>query len=318
MELSLAQWPLLSRVLWTAGTIAVAYGLGFVINAVVFPRLAQLARKTDSAWNDVVMGEFRRRIPFWSLLIGIWLSLGYWPMPPKWFVLGNNVVKALGILSVTIALAAVASRLIAVLGARSAQGAPVPALVRNIARMVILAVGLLAALHGLGVNITPALAALGVGGLAVALALQHPLSNLFAGIFVTVAGQIRIGDYVRLDGGVEGHIQDFNWHSTRIQAPSGSTIIVPNAKVSQAIVTNYSLPTHEVGMGIDVVVDFASDLTKVEQATMEVARTVMKDVMGGIPDFEPAIRPRELHGPRRAVHDGSARTQLWGSGAHPA
>ena len=67
------------------------------------------------------MAELRRRIPFWSLLIGIWLSLGYWPMPPKWFVLGNNLVKALGILSVTIALAAIASRLIAVLG--SAVGA---------------------------------------------------------------------------------------------------------------------------------------------------------------------------------------------------
>ena len=73
------------------------------------------------AWDDVVMGEFRRRIPFWSLLIGIWLSLGYWPMPPKWFVLGNNVVKALGILSVTIALAAIAAP--ADRGARSAVGA---------------------------------------------------------------------------------------------------------------------------------------------------------------------------------------------------
>ena len=156
--------------------------------------------------------------------------------------------------------------------------------------MVILAVGLLIILNGVGVNVTPVLAALGVGGLAVALALSRSTFESLRRIFVTAAGQVRIGDYVRLDSGVEGQIQDFNWHSTRVQAPNGSTVIVPNAKVSQAIVTNYSQPTSEVGMAVDVVVDFASDMTTVERMTMEVARTVMKEVTGGIPDFEPAVR----------------------------
>jgi small-conductance mechanosensitive channel len=134
------------------------------------------------------------------------------------------------------------------------------------------------------------LAALGVGGLAVALALQEPLSNLFAGLFVSIGRQIRIGDYVRLDSGVEGHIQDFNWNSTRIQSLGGNLIVVPNAKVSQAVVTNYSLPTRDVGVGVDITVDFANDLTKVELITMEVAREVMRDVPGGMPEFEPAVR----------------------------
>ena len=118
MELSLAQWPMLSRVLWTAGTLFVAYGLGFVINAVVLRRLTLLSNRTQVGWDDVVVGELRRRIPIWSLLVGMWLSLGYWPMPTNWFVLGNNLVKAIGILSVTMAAAAIASRLIVVAGTR--------------------------------------------------------------------------------------------------------------------------------------------------------------------------------------------------------
>ena len=56
-------------------------------------------------------------------------------------------------------------------------------------------------LNGLGLSIAPMLTALGVGGLAVALALQEPLSNFFAGVFLTLAGQIRVGDYVKLDSG---------------------------------------------------------------------------------------------------------------------
>lgn len=290
MDLSFAQWPLLSRLLWTAVTIGVPYGLGFVINAVVFRRLTLLAKKTQSDWDDVVIEELRRRIPLWSLLVGLWLSLGYWPIQERWLALSSNVIKILAVASVTLAASAMATRLLVIVGSRATPGAPVSALVRNIVRTVILAVGLLIILNGLGVNVTPALAALGVGGLAVALALQEPLSNLFAGLFVTLAGQLRIGDYVRLDSGAEGHIQDFNWHSTRIQGLSGNLVIVPNSKVSQAIVTNFSLPTRDTSVGIDITVDFGNDLAQVERVTIEVAREVMKEVTGGMPEFEPSIR----------------------------
>ena len=51
-----------------------------------------------------------------------------------------------------------------------------------------------------------AAAALGVGGLAVALALQDTLSNLFSGFYITLAGQIRVGDYIKLDSGEEGYV----------------------------------------------------------------------------------------------------------------
>ena len=102
-------------------------------------------------------------------------------------------------------------------------------LTQNIAWGLVVGLGLLVVLSGLGISITPMLTALGVGGLAVALALQEPLSNFFAGVFLALAGQIRVGDYVRLDSGQEGFVADFGWRSTRLRMLANNLVVVPNA-----------------------------------------------------------------------------------------
>ena len=109
------------------------------------------------------------------------------------------------------------------------------------------------------VDIRAILAALGVGGLAVALALQDTLSNLFAGFYVSVARQIRIGDFVKIDAGQSGYVQDIGWRSTTLRELSGNLIFIPNNKLSQSIVTNYYLPERRVGIGITVPVAYDSD-----------------------------------------------------------
>jgi small-conductance mechanosensitive channel len=167
---------------------------------------------------------------------------------------------------------------------------PVSGLTQNLVRFLVVTLGLLAILNGLDVDVRPALAALGVGGLAVALALQEPLSNLFAGLFVTLAGQVRIGDYIKLESGSEGFIRDFNWRSTRLQTVGGHYIIVPNSKLAQAIVSNFSLPSPDTAVAVDVGVDYGSDLAKVEQIATTVATEVIRDVAGSVPDSPPQIR----------------------------
>jgi small-conductance mechanosensitive channel len=290
VEFSLTEWPVLTRLLWTVATIGGAYLLGFLVNRVVFRRLAMLARRTGAEWDTPVIAELRRRIPLWSLLVGVWLSLGYWPIPGRWVSFSSNLLKALGIASVTFAVAAIATKTVAAVGPRAQHGVRVSGLAINVVRMVVFAVGLLILLNALGVNVTPALAALGVGGLAVALALQEPLSNLFAGVFVAVSRQVKIGDYIRLDSGAEGYVSDLKWHSTQIESLGGNLLVVPNSKLAQSIVTNYSAPTRDVAVAVDITVDYASDLALVERVTMDEARGVMKEVMGALPDFEPAVR----------------------------
>jgi small-conductance mechanosensitive channel len=282
--------PLLSSVL----AIAIAYGVGYLVRAIVASRLTKLVKFTVVNWDDVVLDELLRRIPFWSLLIGLWLAVAKWPLSPSTHTLATRVISALGVASVTLAVAAMSSKLVRAYGPRLNPAAPVSALSQNLVRILVTMLGVLVIIRSFGYDITPMLTALGVGGLAVALALQEPLSNLFAGVFVTFAGQLRIGDYVKLDAGAEGYIADFNWHSTRIHAPAGNLIIVPNAKVAQAIATNFSHPQKDMGFGVDLGVDYASDLQHVERVTTDVAREVMRDVPGGMPDFEPSIRYHAL------------------------
>ena len=59
---------------------------------------------------------------------------------------------------------------------------------------------------------------------------------------MAVARQVRLGDYIKLNTGEEGYVTDIGWRSTTIRASANNMIIVPNAKLAQAIVTNYHLP----------------------------------------------------------------------------
>ena len=291
MNALLDQWPLwVSRLVWTLLTIALAYVVGLAIRVVLLSRLVKLAKSTRRDWDDVLANDLKRRIPFWCLLTGLWISLDYWPLQPRWATVISRAIFTLAIASVTMLIASVATRFVATYGPRVSPTVPVSGLTQNLVRFVVVTLGVLVILDAFQVDVRPALAALGVGGLAVALALQEPLSNLFAGIFVTIAGQIRIGDYVKLEGGPEGFIRDFNWRSARLQALAGHYVIIPNSKLAQAIVNNYSLAGRETPVTIDVSVDYGSDLGRVEAIATQVANEVVHEVPGAVADSPANVR----------------------------
>ncbi len=242
-------------------------------------------------WDDALIGEIRRRIPFWTLLLGIHLALHRWPLSPDAQRLATEVLSALGVASATFALAAIASRLVVLYAPRSVPSAPVSGLTQNLARILVTLIGALVIVKSsFGYEISPILTALGIGGLAVALALQDPLSNLFAGIFMALAGQVRIGDYIKLDSGAEGYVMDFNWRSTRLRQQGDNLVVVPNSKLSQAVVTNFSMPSGEMGIGVDITIDRSSDLAVVEKTVTEVANEVMQSVTGTVAGASASVR----------------------------
>jgi small-conductance mechanosensitive channel len=160
----------------------------------------------------------------------------------------------------------------------------------HLTQVLVYIIGVLVLLQSLGISITPILTALGVGGLAVALALQDTLSNLFAGIHTIASHKIRPGDYLRLENGQEGYVTDITWRYTTIRMLANNMIIIPNAKLASAVATNFSLPETDMSVPVEVGVSYESDLDKVEAVTIDVARSVMKEIEGGIPEFEPFIR----------------------------
>jgi small-conductance mechanosensitive channel len=284
-------WPVWGRGLaWTLGTLGASWASGHLLGSVAIARLPRWLPQGRRDLGAAVATLIRRRLPWWSLLVGVWISAGYWPLTPEAHVVLERTLFVIGALSVTTALAAIASLAVDAYGAVIAPALPVSSLTRNIAWALVALLGLLVVLNGLGLSITPMLTALGVGGLAVALALQEPLANFFAGLFLTLAGQIRVGDYVTLDGGQQGYVTDFSWRSTRLRMLANDLVIVPNAKLAQAIVVNHHLPSQDLAVLVEVGVDYESNLTNVERVVGDVGREVMMDVPGGIPDFEPFIR----------------------------
>lgn len=144
----------------------------------------------------------------------------------------------------------------------------------NIARIVVIIIGVLVLLDSLGIAIAPLLTALGVGGLAVALALQDTLSNVFAGVHILASRKVIRGDFIQLDNGMEGYVVDTNWRNTTARQLPNNIVIVPNATLASSVVTNYHQPEQETSVSVAVGVSYDSDLEHVERVTCEVGDAV--------------------------------------------
>jgi small-conductance mechanosensitive channel len=287
----LTNWPTwATEAVRTVAILGLSWAIGHLVGALVMSRLTRWFSGRQGPLAQSAIRVIRKRVPWWSLLVGIWLAAGSWPLAAEGHLLVERVVFVLGAASATLAAAAIASQAVDAYGALIAPALPVSTLTRNIAWASVAGIGLLVILNGLGLSITPMLTALGVGGLAVALAMQEPLGNFFAGVFLTLAGQIRVGDYIKLDSGQEGYVVDFSWRSTRLRMLANNLVVVPNSKLAQAILVNHHLPSHEMAVLVEVGVDYASDLRHVERVVTEVGRGVMSEVPGGIPEFEPFVR----------------------------
>jgi len=155
--------------------------------------------------------------------------------------LSDEVLAHLTAIS-TVALIGLATLIVArVATARIPRMFPSASLIASVLRITIVATGFLVALGSLGISVAPVLTALGVGGLAVALALRDTLANLFAGIQILASRQVLPGDFVRFDGG-EGYVADITWRNTSITDGAGGRVIVPNEKLASSIVSNATRP----------------------------------------------------------------------------
>jgi small-conductance mechanosensitive channel len=131
----------------------------------------------------------------------------------------------------------------------------------------------------LGISAAPALTAFGVGSLAVALAVQDTLSNFFSGLYIIIDKPIRPGDFVRIDPSYEGYVASIGWRSTHLRTAANNMVVIPNATLSKAIITNYSLPTPHIASSVRVDVPADTDVAKVEAALLEVTASV-PDIAG--------------------------------------
>lgn len=261
-----------------------------VLLRLVTGRLFKRAGDTRWAWDDIGARLIKDLAVPISVLLGLWFAAKVLRLPRGTLDVTGKVITAVTIIVITLALARlIASAVTSVALARQGVAGNVT-IFANITRVIVLAIGVLVMLQSLGVSITPILGAAGIGGLAVALALQDTLANLFAGVHVLAAKTIEPGDYIKLATGQEGYVVDINWRNTTIRTLSDNIEVIPNMRFSDTILTNYHRPAQDMSILVYAKVAYEVDLDEFEQLLIEVGHEVMKEVQGGVADSDIFVR----------------------------
>lgn len=292
---------------WIAG----GWLMGWVVERLVVGRLRSFAEKTTWEGDDILIESVKGLVRTGFLLVGFHLALGQWPLAKGLDALLHKLLLVAGILVATVFASRLATGFVR-LYTRGVEGVvPSTSIFLSLARIATLVLGGLIALQSVGISIAPILTALGVGGLATALALQPTLSNLFSGIQILASRAIKPGDFIRLGTGEEGYVQDISWRIATIRTPANNLVLVPNAKLADAVVTNFHAVDREIALSVSLSVAYGSDLAKVERLTLEVAREVLGQAAGGVDGFEPLVRYTAL-GDSAIQFQAVLRVKEWG------
>jgi small-conductance mechanosensitive channel len=283
----------LYTIILSASLVVGGFVIGFIVEKIVLRRLRKMAKKTEWEADDLLVRAPRGLTTLIFGFIGIYAAVGVFPFEESVRGLIGKVLTVILILLGTVIFSRVAAGLVRMYTARE-DALPATSIFVNIARALVLVLGFVIILQALGVSITPILTALGVGGLAVALALQETLSNLFAGIQIIISRKMKPGDYIMLDSGQAGFVEDITWRNTTIREYPNNLIVIPNSKVASAIFTNFNMPENELSLYIYCGVAYDSDLEKVERVAIEEAKKILADMVGGVTDYEPVVRFQEF------------------------
>lgn len=262
----------------------------FVLRGIAFKILHRWAGRTDTKVDDIILNSFRVPSVYWCIAIGLYIGIAVSELSEKYVFCISKTIHIIIILSITIAVANLSGRIFRNYVRKSELPIPTTGLAYGILKGTILVIGFLIILSVLGISITPLITALGVGGLAVALALQDTLSNLFAGIHILVEKSIRVGDFIKLETGQEGYVEDITWRTTRIRMLPNNMVVIPNSKLSQSIVINYYLPEKRMSLLIPIGVSYSSDPEKVEKILVEETKKAVGEIPGLLGEPEPFVR----------------------------
>ncbi|HIF39427.1 MAG TPA: mechanosensitive ion channel family protein [Gemmatimonadetes bacterium] len=268
--------------------------LGVLVERVFFTQFQKFTKKTDFEWDDVIAHSFKGVLAVWFTAGGAYLALTVGDWDPLATAVILKVLKVLFILPVIVAAMRGVRAVVEGVSDRSQFNSPT--LVVNLVRLAIGILGTFLILQNLDIDITPLITSLGIAGLAVALALQDTLGNLFAGVQIILTGLVKPGNYVQLSTGERGYIEDVKARNTTINTfPDGNLVVVPNATMASSIVKNYSMPVEALWVSLDIGVSYDSDLDKVEKTVMEVATEVLTEMNATDPTAEGPIVKVRFH-----------------------
>jgi len=279
-EIPLPPW-LVVLILAAVGA-AFHYGLRSILHA--------WAKRTETDLDDILFEISGTAIPATVLL-----AIGYVGTemldPAKHAKVQGIAQRAIGIGFILLlfwAVSALVLRSLSRWAAKNPQFAPVYPPLRFVFKATAFVVAAVTVLAFLEVNVTGLAAALGVGGLAVALALKDTLENFFAGLHIMADRPVMEGDWVQVqETGDRGVVVKIGWRSTRIRTVDNNFLVIPNLKLASGIVTNISDRDPRVHVRVQVGVEYDSDPDRVAAVLEEEARKAVGSIPGLLDDPAP-------------------------------
>lgn len=248
--------------------------IGYIIKFILIFSVSRVSKFTRSKVDDVVLIELKK-IPFWLIVFtGMYLGLvaaDYKDITPQIQRVINvlfYIVWALYIVRfINRAIVNLSKKYISRVEDRSLASAY--SYLTVIIRFFIWIVGILFILSNLGYDVSAFIAGLGIGGLAIALALQNMIKDLFSAFVIILDKPIRIGDYVDFGGDTKGTVKSIGIRSTRITGEDHAEIVMPNGDLINKVVKNYKNGmNHHITLNLSLAED--KDVAKIVNDLKEI------------------------------------------------
>lgn len=293
-EISYLEWlePYLE---WLEPVLTVVIGvcIGFLFKTYLFSRLKSFSDKTSFKGDDVVINAFNSMIVFWFFLASLSIALNNVELGDPYNVYASQLIFAFLVISISLTASKIVLGMLDV-WSKNNNSLPSTGIFKGLINVSIFSLAFLVVLQSFGISITPLLTALGVGGLAVSLALKDTLSDLFGGINILLSKTMKEGDYVELSNGYQGYVKNIGWRYTTIQERANNVISIPNSVLSGSVSKNYTSMDAAFRVPIQVGVSYDSDLDHVERIALEVAENIYNELDCVSKDYKPTIRFREF------------------------
>ncbi|MFH0714038.1 MAG: mechanosensitive ion channel family protein [Candidatus Micrarchaeota archaeon] len=241
----------------------IVFTFGFLIGAIIVSEIfllildkiiKPLTSKTKTTLDDRLIDAVKTPVRFLGILIGIYLTIK--PLYPNYILFGHDFdfwLVTLLILWTAMLISNLANAMLKWYLYELSEDSHVKSkikitqdmlpTIRKFVSIIIYTVSLTIVLNRLGIEITPLITALGIGGLAVALALKDTLSNFFASIYLITDKPIKIGEYIALDNEnstIRGFVEEIGWRTTRIRTRGNYIYFIPNEKITLSNIVNFS------------------------------------------------------------------------------
>jgi len=314
LRIPLALIDMAAVVVLLTGALLIGFGLRRICR--------RYARRFQNTWGEFFFSLLEPLPTPLLILAALYTAIEEFNLPRRWDHIASQAILVQVIIVLFFFPARVVHLFLTRMSRRQPQLERVTQPASFLVRVLFSMVAVIVILENLGVHLTAVWTTLGVGSVAVALALQDTLGNFFAGLYILADHPVNLNDYIRLDTGQEGFVTRIGWRSTLLRTGQNNMVVVPNSTLAKAVITNFSFPEERLLTSVQVSVAYGTDPQLVQRILTEIAKGLAQEEFEGLlkypepsalllPGFGPSSLDFTLYASvRRFADQGAVQSEL--------